>query len=156
MTPADRFWSKVRYDHGCLVWTGCKIGGYGQFRTGGEGSARVPAHRWAYEQERGPIPDGMHLDHLCRNPACVNPLHVDPVTPRENTARGRGARRTHCLRGHAYEDLNTRVDPRTGAQQCRACARDRARGAELRSYRCAICGELGHNRRCHKNAARAA
>jgi len=49
---------------------------------------RVYAHRAFYERYRGPIPDGLHLDHLCRNPPCVNPDHLEPVSNAENLRRG--------------------------------------------------------------------
>ena len=72
-------------DTGCWVWQRAMTrGGYG-FRQG-------PAHRYVYERERGPIPDDLTLDHLCRNPGCVNPDHLEPVTSAENTRRGRGAK----------------------------------------------------------------
>ena len=51
-------------------------------------SARVYAHRASYELAKGPIPDGMHLDHLCRVTCCINPDHLEPVTNRENARRG--------------------------------------------------------------------
>ncbi|MFF1336357.1 HNH endonuclease signature motif containing protein [Streptomyces sp. NPDC058290] len=85
------------------------------------------AHRWAYRDSRGDIPDGLELDHLCRHPACVRPDHLDPVTHAENVRRGRAginsAVKTHCPAGHAFDEANTRV--RNGKRECRACGRIR-------------------------------
>lgn len=89
----DRFFAKVRgggIDE-CWEWQGHLSGGYGSFRVG---TNYPPAHRWAYEFIRGEIPDGLQLDHLCRNRACVNPWHVEPVTARVNSQRMWEARRT--------------------------------------------------------------
>lgn len=86
-----RFWSYVHKDGpgGCWLWTGAlSDDGYGQFQLG---CRRVIAHRFAYELCVGPIPDGLHIDHVyangCRYRNCVNPNHLEPVTPKENTRR---------------------------------------------------------------------
>lgn len=52
------------------------------------------AHRVVYEALVGPIPDGLQLDHVCRNRACVNPAHLEPVTALENTRRSALAKLT--------------------------------------------------------------
>jgi hypothetical protein len=71
---------------GCWEWQRAKcLIGYGRIRIDGKAMA---AHRMTYEQAHGPIPDGMGLDHLCRNPSCVNPAHLEPVTHVENVRRG--------------------------------------------------------------------
>lgn len=124
----DRFWEKVAFSDwsGCWEWTAAKSdGGYGRFRTGGRSSPFVVAHRIAYELLAGPIPDGLVIDHLCRNRACVNPTHLEPVTQRVNTLRGVGlsainAARTHCPQGHPYEGRNL-MTTKDGFRQCRAC-----------------------------------
>lgn len=99
--------------------------GYRMFRVGGKSR---PAHRAFYEHHVGPIPDGLQIDHLCRNPACVNPDHLEPVTPKENMARSSVPRvDNRCRRGHEMTAENTRwvhaSDGRTWSQ-CRACARE--------------------------------
>ncbi|HXJ92652.1 MAG TPA: HNH endonuclease signature motif containing protein [Terriglobia bacterium] len=134
MEIAERFWTKVSksgplpspYLGQCWLWTSPpRDGGYGQFyvRTG----LVVRAHRFAYEQFHGSIPEGLTLDHLCRNTLCVNPVHLEAVTQRENTLRGNGpaakhARKTHCKRGHPYNESNTYFYP-DGRRGCRVCRR---------------------------------
>lgn len=107
----------------CWEWLGSRDSkGYGQTEI--EGKLRR-AHRVVYEHEIGPIPDGLVLDHLCRNPNCVNPAHLEPVTQRINILRGEGfaavnARKTHCKRGHLFDEANTRIRA-NGNRGCRTC-----------------------------------
>lgn len=84
----ERFWEKIEIQNsGCWAWKGSLVGGYGSFFAN---KRVVKAHRWSYEQFVGPIPDGLELDHLCRNTCCVNPAHLEPVTHAENVRRGNG------------------------------------------------------------------
>jgi hypothetical protein len=79
------------YETPCWIWQRAtlKPRGYGTaYRNGKSGLA----HRIYYEEHVGPIPKGLHLDHLCEVPACVNPDHLEPVTCRENLRRGRSTR----------------------------------------------------------------
>ncbi|MBV5269024.1 MAG: HNH endonuclease, partial [Afipia sp.] len=68
--------------------------GYGRLNIGG--GKLVTAHRYSYELSVGPIPHGLELDHLCRQPCCVNPAHLEPVTPFENGRRAG----LHIIRAH--------------------------------------------------------
>ena len=78
---------------GCWEWTGPGNGhGYGRWSFSVNGRLKsVMVHRLAWELWRGPIPDGHHIDHLCRNRLCFNPSHLEPVTPAENNRRARMA-----------------------------------------------------------------
>ncbi len=113
-------------ENGCWVWTAAKTAedGYGKLSVEG---TLTPAHRASYEVFVGPIPDGLDIDHLCRNRSCVNPEHLEPVTRRENLLRGQtlaaeNAARTHCKRGHEFTDENTRIDSQ-GGRRCITCVR---------------------------------
>lgn len=123
---------------GCWLWTAaCAENGYARVATGSvtDRSARFSyAHRVAYQQLVGPIPDHMELDHLCRVRCCVNPAHLEPVTRRENVRRGLcgdpatnpRSQRTHCPKGHPYSGDNVLYRPR-GGRTCRACQADASR-----------------------------
>jgi len=122
----------------CWLWTAYTMPeGYGQCRLNG----RVQlAHRIAYTKYIGPIPEGLHIDHLCRVRNCVNPAHLEPVTPRENNLRGTGysarsASRTHCPRGHPYSGDNLRIGSVDGKRYCRACSRVKSMAYYYRTRR---------------------
>jgi hypothetical protein len=123
---------------GCWLWTGAlSVAGYAKLRHGFDKSDL--AHRFAYQQFRGPIPDGLVLDHLCRNTWCVNPVHLEAVTERINLIRGVSPvginhRKTHCLRGHELAGTNLYMTNR-GQRYCKECIRIRSRKykSELRA-----------------------
>lgn len=143
-TLEERWWAKVdkngpvperRPDLGpCWVWTGyISEYGYGRFSTelpGVDGKRKRKkhlAHRWGYQTFVGPFPDHLEVDHLCRNRACVNfERHLEPVTHAENMLRGDtvgglNARKTHCKRGHEFNDENTLIGSGDGKRYCRLC-----------------------------------
>ncbi len=91
----ERLLEKVlKTESGCWVWTGSVRKDYGQIRArkiDGTWSVRQ-AHVVAYEELVGPVPEGLELDHLCRNTLCINPDHLEPVTHKVNIERGLVAR----------------------------------------------------------------
>lgn len=100
----------------CWIWNGyVSEDGYGRL-------GKIVAHRMVYEERVGPVPDGLELDHLCRQRDCVNPAHLEPVTHAENIRRGVWTLRSHCRQGHEFTPENTYVDPH-GQRFCRTCRR---------------------------------
>lgn len=129
-TVEDRFWPRVdkngpvpssRPELGnCWLWTGARDGnGYGRF-----------GHLLAHHIPIGKPPKGLEYDHLCRVPGCVRPEHLEAVTHAENIRRGDAPeamrqaqlKKTHCPRGHPYDEVNTQLKP-GNKRSCRACAR---------------------------------
>lgn len=121
-----RFWAKVDKNglNGCWLWTAAlHPDGYGRFE-------HRPAHRIAWEFIKGPVPEGLELDHLCRVRPCVNPSHLEPVTRRENVRRGalpemlreKAAAQTHCYKGHPLSGDNLVLQgPAKKFRVCRTC-----------------------------------
>jgi hypothetical protein len=143
--PAERFWSKVDKTETCWLWTGAKTSqGYGRFNLT---EHWVLAHRFAYELLVGPIPDGLTIDHVkangCTSTACVKavadehgPAHLEPVTMRENLLRGdtfqaANAAKTHCPRGHPFDEVNTYIN--RGRRFCRECKRQQSTAWKIRN-----------------------
>ena len=125
----------VVVEGGCWEWQGhLDPKGYARVTiTTDEGTYRagILAHRLAFETFVGPIPDGLVLDHLCRNRSCINPEHLEPVTQQENIRRSPvapqavNARKTHCKHGHEFTPENTRHYIKNGrpARRCIECGR---------------------------------
>jgi len=142
-TSLERFLAKVdKQPNGCWHWTATiSDAGYGRFRVDG---TSLRAHRFAYQLFVGPIPQGLHIDHVCHgldaacaggrtcmHRRCVNPEHLEAVTQRENLLRGltspaRNAAKTHCVNGHPFNEVNTRFSG--GGRRCRSCEREREYG----------------------------
>jgi hypothetical protein len=151
MPAEDRFWSKVDKAgplplHGdvpgrCWQWTAGTIpSGYGSFHVAR--MRRAASHRYAWENLRGPIPDGLTIDHLCRNKLCVNPDHLEVVSRGENTLRAvdigaPNRSKTHCAKGHEFDQENTRIIAGRG-RRCRTCDRDRERNRQRRPAEAAL------------------
>lgn len=147
-TAESRFWASVEKTETCWNWTGRRGGSEGRYGSMSINYRATYVHRFSYELHIGPIPEGLTIDHLCRNTLCVNPDHLEPVTLRENLRRaaivqpcpecGREmlprivARHlpvcrgevTTCSKGHAYTEANTRYW--RGNRYCRRCHADRA------------------------------
>lgn len=154
LTIADRLakYSAPAAD-GCIEWTGTRTyDGYGliKIKIGARHYGRG-AHRIAYIEAHGTIPQGMHVHHCCYNRACINPAHLELRTLRRNImdqgsqslARLNTAK-THCPRGHPYDDENTGTSNYGGARRrrCRACGREYARVA-ARRHRERLCPKAG-------------
>lgn len=120
---------RAEVERGCWMWSGPRHGeGYG--KTGKNGLA----HRVVYEALVGPIPDGMQLDHLCRNTGCVRPDHLEPVTRKENILRGesphaKNARKTHCPKGHPLDGTERK------GRNCKTCRREANRALRARGHK---------------------
>ena len=127
MDKVEKFWCSVSPEpnSGCWLWSGpLWPNGYASHQFGGRGNKAVLAHRFSYELHKGPVPEGLDLDHLCRMRCCVNPDHLEPVTRKVNINRsglvGKWYRGDVCKYGHPFDLLNT-YRGRDGFRQCRIC-----------------------------------
>lgn len=156
--PETRLWQRVdkngpvpTYRPGlgpCWLWTAwLDRQGYGHIAVEDLPLSRL-AHRAVYELLRGPIPNGLTLDHLCRVRRCVNPDHLEPVTLLENQARiprwvhssaSPNTRRSHCAAGHPYTTESTYHYFRNGTPRraCKICAIARQRVRRAREKQAA-------------------
>jgi hypothetical protein len=98
-------------ENGCWIWQMCRNNrGYG-LKWDRETRRLMMAHRWYYERARGPIPEGMHIDHLCNVKACVNVAHLEAVTPQVNSQRAFALRQKAPVPVRERPVVRT-VDPR--------------------------------------------
>lgn len=122
---------------GCWLWEGY-IQPNGYSRPGAFGRYYL-GHRLAYELAKGPIPNGMQIDHRCRIRCCVNPDHLRILTCQQNllcgeTLASENAAKTHCLRDHEFTETNTRMKFQRGYwhRACRECGREEVRARRRR------------------------
>lgn len=123
--PEERFFAMVDANGVCWEWTGHRSRlGYGQFKP--ERGRCVSAHRYAWEMLIGPVPEGLELDHLCRNRGCVNPDHMEATTHSMNMRRSTHPivlkrYQTHCKRGHELSGANVGHVKGGTQRYCRQC-----------------------------------
>ena len=140
----------VESDAGCWEFQGSRLArGYG--RVGWKGRLWL-THRITYIYFISEIPEGLEIDHLCKNPPCCNPWHLEPVTRSVNIRRGtqwlhvveRETAKSHCPEGHPYNETNTYVTAE-GHRQCRKCKAEAKRRYYLR-HRERICARQRQRR----------
>ena len=146
--PHERFQDMLDKSGECWLWLGQKTtNGYGVFCLGSRADNSVHAimaHRWAYEETYGLIPEGYTVDHTCHvrgkctlgnacpHRACTNPAHLEAVPLRENLRRGNtNMAKTHCKRGHPFNEENTYHIP-SGGRSCRPCQLEAVKAYQAR------------------------
>lgn len=130
----QRFMSKVNknQENDCWIWTASGVQGYGIFFMN---NRKILAHRASYELFVAPIPEGMTIDHLCRNRICVNPAHLEAVTLIENIFRGdsiitQNMKKPVCSKGHPFDMIRTANNHQW--RSCRTCKRESDRQRRLK------------------------
>lgn len=123
--PLTRFLRFIRpsASTGCWNWSGGRLRAKNLTYSAFIAEGQTTGHRWAYQYFNGTIPDGLTIDHLCRNTLCVNPSHLEAVELIVNIRRGGNSIKTHCPSGHPYTPENTYND--AGGRKCRICVRAR-------------------------------
>lgn len=128
----DNFWSKTTTTD-CVIWKGAvNSKGYPCFAVDGKSQL---AHRLAWVDARGAIPEGLTVDHTCRVRNCVNVEHLELVTNAENTRRRFGAHGGlnvggACLNGHSIRDEHDVYTNKNGRRECHECRRQRGKRAQ--------------------------
>lgn len=131
----ERLLARVQQAEGCWQWLGpVDDEGYARIRVPGF-PTKLAVHRVSYEVFVGRIPDGLTIDHLCRNPSCANPKHLEPVPMLVNIRRGHGigmknAAKTACRQGHPYvagSFIEEQVGGGKVGRRCVICRRERER-----------------------------
>lgn len=129
--PLARFSARVQHaTNGCWIWQGASVKGRGQIYVNGK---NMLATRFAYQQFKGEIPEGMYVCHTCDDPSCVNPNHLWLGTARDNWQDARrkrralqGIKREVCPQGHEYS-----------GRECLTCRDARNKKRDHRAYRLA-------------------
>ena len=122
----ERLFSYSETKNDCRLWKGVrKAEGYCQININGK---FFGVHRVAYTLNKGAIPNGYVVDHLCGVRQCINPDHLEAVTQQENAKRATrslttiNAKKTHCIRGHTFDKDNTYRRPNNpNKRDCKAC-----------------------------------
>lgn len=127
----ERILVQCEWVEGCWEWRNSTTKGYGRIGIPNTQQRTWATHRVVYDLVKG-LPEGMELDHLCRNPGCCFPDHLEPVTHAENVRRGASPsavhhRQTHCVNGHEFTPENTYWYRYAAGMRryCKACNRER-------------------------------
>ncbi len=129
----EKFFAGIFFEPNTGCWLHINDGPKGYSRATLDGK-RNYGHIISYELHKGPVPEGLQIDHTCKVKCCVNPDHLEAVTSGENTRRGPcgkketnpggkyWAAKTHCNKGHPLSGENLIVHP-NGWRSCRECRR---------------------------------
>ena len=135
----EKFWPhvSVRDSALCWPWLGNKNDGYGYEHFEGR---TLKAHRISAILHGLEVPPRMHVDHICRNRACINPAHLRVVTPAQNTLENSvavtalNAAKTHCVHGHQLTEGNLTANAlKKGWRSCAECTRRRNKASKSRA-----------------------